>query len=287
MPVTLPAWLGTGPVVLDGTDRLAGDVSALVMDAGLRSGWGVFETLRAHGTATLAADRHLARLADGAERLGIEPDLVLARNALERTLAAPRDVHEVVVRMTLTAGPVAADGWPAVPLGRPTLAVTLHPAPPLPLDAVDAVTVAARRWPADVKTTSYVASILAVAEARRAGAGMAVLVDGEELLETAEGNLVAVVDGVLVTPPADGRLLPGVTRGLVLEEAQRRGVPVREGPLRHVDVARAEVVAVTSAVAGLRTLRSLDGVALAGSGAGDALHATVVALRDALESRRG
>jgi branched-subunit amino acid aminotransferase/4-amino-4-deoxychorismate lyase len=109
--------------------------------------------------------------------------------------------------------------------------VTLHPAPALPSPATRAVTVTARRWPADIKSTSYVASILATRQAQAAGADTAVLCDGDELLETAEGNLLAMIDGVLVTPEADGRLLPGVTRELVLEEAAF-GWACRSGPAR-------------------------------------------------------
>lgn len=259
----------------------------LALDAGFRSGWGVFETLRAHGTATLALDAHLARLADGAARLGIAVDVDAVRRDLHARLAEPRDATEVVARLTLTAGPVDADTWPAAPVGRPTFAVTLHPAPPLPLPPVAAACVTARRWPADVKTTSYVASILATAEARRAGADVAVLVDGDELLETAEGNLLALVDDVLVTAPADGRLLPGVLRGLVLEEVAREGLEVREAPL-HRDVARrADLLLVTSAVAEVRTVHALDGAPIAGSGhAAAPLHPLVTRIRERLARRR-
>ena len=290
---SLPAWLSDGPA-----DIASLDVSAL--DAGLRSGWGVFETLRAHGTATLGSERHVARLIAGADRLAIAVDGDHVHEALERTLAAPRDVHEVAVRITLTAGPVDAAAWPPTPIGAPTLVVTLHPAPALPCPATRAVTVTATRWPADLKATSYVASILATRQAQAAGADTAVLCDGDELLETAEGNLLAIIDGALVTPEADGRLLPGVTRELALEAAGRLGVPVRIGPLRRDDVVRAEAVMVSSAVTGLRTLTQLDGHVLQGAGPGagrpgagadartsaDALHPVVIALRQALEALR-
>jgi len=260
---------------------------AVQLDAGFRSGWGVFETLRAHGTATLAVDAHLARLASGATRLGIAVDVADVHEALASRLAAPRDRDEVVVRITVTAGPVDPGSWPALPVGRPSLAITLHPAPPLPMPPVAAASVTARRWPADVKTTSYAASILATEEARAAGADVAVLVDGDELLETAEGNLLALVDGVLITPPADGRLLAGVLRGLVLEEAPRAGVGVREAPLPREVARRADLVLVTSAVAEVRTVHTLDGVRVAGSGhASTPLHPLVTTLRAALAERR-
>jgi branched-subunit amino acid aminotransferase/4-amino-4-deoxychorismate lyase len=259
-------------------------VSAL--DAGLRSGIGVFETLRAHGTALLAPERHLERLLASAERLGIPLDRGHVEEALRRTLTAPRSVTEVAVRITVTAGAVDPDVWPATPTGRPSLLITLHPAPPLPGAPVTAVTVPARRWPADLKATSYLASVLAQRAAVSAGGDVAVLVDGDELLETAEGNLIAIVDGTLVTPPADGRLLPGVTRELVIEAGRRLGLEVRLAALRHADVDRADALLVTSAVSGLRTVRMLDGRPVRGSGAGDTLHSSVALLRDALDEQR-
>jgi len=272
----LPAWLGDAPAVMD-----ALEVSAL--DAGLRSGWGVFETLRAHGTTTIGRELHLARLIDGAERLGIAIDAEHVRTALLRTLAAPRETREVAARLTLTAGPVDPTAWPTVPVAAPTLVVTLHPAPPLPRPAARAATVSARRWPADIKSTSYVASILATREAQASGADTAILCDGDELLETAEGNLLAIIDGTLVTPEADGRLLPGVTRELVLQEAGRLGLPVRIAPLHRSDVTTAEVVITSSAVSGLRTIARLDGHVLRGA---DVVHPAVTALRGALDALR-
>jgi len=278
------------PIWVD--DRLVTSEDAVVsaLDLGLRSGLGVFETLRAHGTRTLAADRHIARLGQGADRLGIACDGAHVQHALDSILSAPRTTPDVVVRITLTAGAVdPSSGWPPAPLGRPTLIVTLHAAPPLPLPPAVAVTTVARRWPADVKSTSYVASLLATGAARAAGADLAVLTDGDELLETAEGNLFAIADGVLVTPADDGRLLSGITRGLVLEAATALAVPTRIGPLRSTDLAGVEALAASSSVAGLRTILRIDGVTpgRATSRTGRDEHATIVALRDALRDMLG
>ena len=277
--MTLPSWIGDGLASGDGP-------AVAAVDAGLRSGIGVFETLRAHGTAMLAEERHLERLADGAHRIGITVDLERIRDALQRTLAAPRAVQEVAVRITVTAGPVTSERWPPQPVGRPTLIITLHPAPSLPLPAVDAVTVPARRWPADVKSTSYLASVLAQREAVARGADAAVLHDGDELLETAEGNLFAIIGSELRTPPADGRLLPGVTRALVLETAALLDVRPTTAPLLRSEALAADALFVTSAVSGIRTVRTLDGVPVGSTGDEvttpalvDALRATLAALR--------
>lgn len=278
--MTLPAWCDDGPVVAD-----ARTISAL--DAGLRSGIGVFETLRAHGTRTLAADRHVTRLVVGARRLAIPVDTAQVTAALAATLALPREVDEVAVRLTVTAGAVADDAWPPAPRDAPRLLITLHPAPALPLPAVGAATVGARRWPADVKSTSYLASVLAQRDAQAAGADVGVLVDGEELLESAEGNLLVLADGTLTTPPDDGRLLPGVTRDLVLEAAEQRSIRIRRSEVRREDLVAADAVLLTSAVSGLRTVHTFDGAHVRGSDRDGDPHPSITVLRAALEAQRG
>jgi para-aminobenzoate synthetase/4-amino-4-deoxychorismate lyase len=72
-----------------------------------------------------------------------------------------------------------------------------------------------------------------------------------ELLETDRANVFAVIDGVLLTPPADGRLLPGTTRAAVLRAARSRGIRSGQKPLTLDELAEATEVFVTNAVAGV------------------------------------
>src|SRR5262249_26469284 len=83
-------------------------------------------------------------------------------------------------------------------------------------------------------------------------------VDGA-VLETDRANIFAVIDGVLHTPPADGRLLPGVTRNAVLRAARDEGLAVRATPLTIPRLLAASEVFVTNAVCGIRPVQSLAG----------------------------
>ena len=61
-----------------------------------------------------------------------------------------------------------------------------------------------------------------------------------EVLEGLSSNFFAIRDGVLITP--DEGILPGLTRSLILDEAQKAGIPVRfeglpVGDLRSLDEA--------------------------------------------------
>jgi para-aminobenzoate synthetase/4-amino-4-deoxychorismate lyase len=85
------------------------------------------------------------------------------------------------------------------------------------------------------------------------------IADGDgQILETDRASVFAVIDGVLRTPPADGRILPGVTRAAVLRLAARDGLPVREEPITTARLLAASEVFVTNSVAGLIPARTLD-----------------------------
>jgi para-aminobenzoate synthetase / 4-amino-4-deoxychorismate lyase len=70
---------------------------------------------------------------------------------------------------------------------------------------------------------------LARAEANEAKGALPLVLDSdEEVLEASRANVFAVEGGVLVTPAADGRILPGVARARAIETAGSLGIEVRE-----------------------------------------------------------
>jgi len=84
--------------------------------------------------------------------------------------------------------------------------------------------------------------------AARLGA-MPLLVDADGcVLETAVGNVWLVEHGALVTPPADGRILPGVTRAALLRRAPALGLDARAEPLGLDRLEAADAVFVTTAL---------------------------------------
>jgi para-aminobenzoate synthetase / 4-amino-4-deoxychorismate lyase len=94
----------------------------------------------------------------------------------------------------------------------------------------------------------------------RLGEEVPLLVDaGGDVLEAGRANVFAVVDGTLVTPPADGRILPGTARAATLRLAAELGIQATERPLPLAELAAADEVFLTSSVRGLRPARRLDG----------------------------
>ncbi len=79
------------------------------------------------------------------------------------------------------------------------------------------------------------------------------------VLETDRANVFAVADGVLRTPAADGRILPGVMRARVLAVAREAGVAVGTRPLALSELLAASEVFVTNAMRGLLPVLGADG----------------------------
>jgi para-aminobenzoate synthetase/4-amino-4-deoxychorismate lyase len=86
--------------------------------------------------------------------------------------------------------------------------------------------------------------------------------DDGTALETDRANVFAVTGSVLTTPPADGRLLPGITRARVLRLAATVGLAAEVTPLTRQDLLTAQEVFVTNSVRGIVPVRSVAGVTL-------------------------
>jgi para-aminobenzoate synthetase/4-amino-4-deoxychorismate lyase len=78
------------------------------------------------------------------------------------------------------------------------------------------------------------------------------------VLETDRASVFAVIDGVLRTPAADGRILPGIARERVLEAAQRSDVATEVGRLELADLRGASEVFVTNSLRGIVPVTALS-----------------------------
>jgi para-aminobenzoate synthetase / 4-amino-4-deoxychorismate lyase len=92
------------------------------------------------------------------------------------------------------------------------------------------------------------------------------LVDADgSALEASRGNVFSAGDGWIATPPADGRILPGIARGQALEVARQQGLEAREEQLTLDDLRLGEIF-LAGSVRGVEPVRRLDGVELEPSG---------------------
>ncbi len=91
-------------------------------------------------------------------------------------------------------------------------------------------------------------------------AAVPLLLDADrEVLEAGRANVFAVRGDALLTPPADGRIVPGIARRRALELARATGWDVREERLLIDDLLVADEVFLTNSVRGVERVHSIDG----------------------------
>jgi para-aminobenzoate synthetase/4-amino-4-deoxychorismate lyase len=93
-----------------------------------------------------------------------------------------------------------------------------------------------------------------------------VLDAGEEVLEASRANVFAVEHDVLITPAADGRILPGVARARAIEAACSLEIELREETLMVGQLIAAGEAFLTGSVRGVEPVRSIDDAELAPPG---------------------
>ncbi len=210
---------------------------------------GVFETLLVAGGRPVELEAHMARLAASLRELyGAEPE----DGAADLVLGAAEGLG--VGRVRLTAVP--RDG--GIDLDAHGEAIEAASAFAL---AAGAVALRSLVVPGGLGPHKWAdRALLEQAEADLADGTIALLVDDDgAVLEASRANVFAVRGGALVTPPADGRILPGMARAAVIEVAREAGREVREKPLTLAELADADGVFLTGSVRGIEPVGSLDG----------------------------
>jgi para-aminobenzoate synthetase/4-amino-4-deoxychorismate lyase len=89
---------------------------------------------------------------------------------------------------------------------------------------------------------------------------------GGELLEASRANVFAVEGDAMVTPPADGRILPGLARARAIETARALGIELREEALTIDRLIAAGEAFLTGSVRGVEPVRSVGDAELAEPG---------------------
>jgi branched-chain amino acid aminotransferase len=269
-----------------------------VYDRGFLYGDSVFEALRTYKGVPFALAEHMARLARSAERVLISMPITPEAFAGEVNAAvlarAAGEEAESYVRVVLTrgAGPLGLDPDLARDPLRVILVEPLAAPPPAHYERGIAVAIVAARRATDdtaaegAKVANYLASLLALKEAKSKGAAEAILADGRgHVLEGATSNVFVVKAGRLATPPVSAGILAGITRSKVMALAEEAGLRVDERTLLPEDLYSADEVFITSTVREILPVVAVDGRPVGqGRGPGGVTRALHRAFKDRVES---
>lgn len=255
-------------VWLNGKIVRARDARLSIFDRGFLYGDAVFETVRLYEGHPFLWQRHRKRLQHSLDRLGLPHPETKLEDAIEELSLACR-LSDAAVRITVTRG--VGEGLIPPEGLSPTILLTARTVPE-DLATQRASGVAVIRLPfgnggqsvvTGHKTTSYAAAIQGRLQAARTGAYEAIYVEADgRISEATTSNVFAVFGRTLHTPPLEAGCLPGITRQIILELAQRANLPVREAPIEADRLDRASEIFLTGSVIEVLPVSSLDGTAV-------------------------
>jgi len=232
------------------------DATVHIEDRGFQFADGVYEVVACFGGAYLDLQPHLQRLQRSCEAVRIplpkpmEELQVLVQQAYEKN-----PFEDAMVYIQVTRG-VAARSHVVREEMTPTLVITVRDLPK-PSDkklktGVKGITLRDIRWKhCEIKSIALLASVMGKQEAGQRGADEAFWLDEQgHVLEGCATNILAVIDGVLVTHPLDHQVLGGITRDMAMTVAQEAGIEVveREWKLDEVGLSECLMSSTTNAV---------------------------------------
>lgn len=228
-----------------------GDARIGVEDRGFQFADGVYEVIRIYRGRPFTLFEHLERLERSARAIQLDvPMAIDALSAEIKKFLAGGDVRDGMIYLQLTRGAAQRDHCFPTSI-KPTLLFYARPLPPVPNagegEGAKLLPVADERWKrCFIKSIALLPNVLAKNEAIAKGFDEAVFIDGGIVTECSASNVFAVIGGKLVTHPVGGKVLPGITRAVLLEIAPRIGIEVNERPLREEEAWRADELFITS-----------------------------------------
>ena len=253
-------------VYLDGHFVPGEHAKISVDDRGFTFGDGIYEGVRAIGGKLFAWTAHAARMSDGLAGLRIDfgPAKVAELAAISEQLLVDNRLRDGEAFLYLAVSRGVAPRGHGFPTGvAPTVyasATRFTPSRDQRARGVAAITHDDLRWArCDWKTLNLLGAVLARQAAAEAGAYEAILHRDGMVTEGGATNVVVVLDGALRTHPRSPRILPGVTRQIVLDCARAAGIQVDETAVSLDELRRADEILLCGTRTDVTPVVRLDG----------------------------
>ena len=127
-------------------------------------------------------------------------------------------------------------------------------------NGLPAITAQDTRWArCDIKSVSLLANVLLRQLAVDAGASETILLRDGQLTDSSASSVHAVIEGELRTPPNSWKLLPGTTRGVIEEIADKAGVKWHAVAVSESELRGASEILLGAATREVQPVTTLDG----------------------------
>jgi D-alanine transaminase len=243
------------------------------LDRGFLYSDGVYEVTPVYGGRPFRFAEHHARLTRSLKEIRMEDPLApeawreLYRELIARNHAGAADLY---IYVQVTRGAEHGRNHAPLPDVPRTVFAFASPWPTARAGALEnglpAITAADTRWArCDIKSVSLLANVLLRQLAVDEGATETILLRDGQLTDASASSVHVVMGGELRTPPNSWKLLPGTTRGVIEEIADKAGVRWRSAPVTEAELRSASEILLGAATREVQPVTALDGKAV-GSG---------------------
>ncbi len=259
--------MATDIVHLNGEFMPLSEARVPVLDRGFIFGDGVYEVIPVYSRHPFRLAEHLRRLQNSLDSVRLaNPHSDAEWSKLVHEMIARNEGEDQSIYFQITRGPSKrAHEFPAVV--KPTVFMMSTPLVTPPREQVErgvsCVSGTDFRWlKCDVKSVSLLGNCLLKQAAVDAGAAEIILFRDGNLTEAAACNVLVVCDGVLLAPPKNNLILPGITYDVVLELAEANRLPLHMRAVSEQEVRSAQEIWLTSSTKEVLAVTTLDGRAV-------------------------
>jgi len=221
-----------------------------VEDRGFQFADGVYEVVRIYNGRPFTLSEHLDRLARSCE--GIRLNAPLSKSELTREIGKyieKSPVREGMIYMQITRG--AAPRNHIFADSRPTVLFYSRPLPTVPPagtgEGLKLISQPDERWQRCwIKSIALLPNVLAKNAAVAAGCDEAVFVEKGIVTECSASNFFAVSGGKVLTHPVGPKVLPGITRLVLMDLCKQLDIPFVERAISEAECLAADEVFITS-----------------------------------------
>jgi len=248
-----------------------------VLDRGFMFGDGAYEVIPVYSRRAFRLREHLQRLENSLQGLRLTNLYSLAEwENLVLELIKRNQAEDQSLYLQVTRGVAPRDH--AFPKGvTPTVFMMsnplITPSKQQCENGISAISAVDIRWDrCDIKAIALLPNVLLRQMAVDAGSVETVLFRDGILTEGAASNIFAVEKGVILAPPKDRHMLPGITYDLLLELAETNDIPVNIGYFDEARIRAAEELWISSSTKEVLAITTLDGKAIGNAKPGPIFH---------------
>jgi D-alanine transaminase len=259
-------------VYLNGQFMPASEAKISPMDRGFLFGDGIYEVIPSYQGRCIGFSAHIQRLQQGLAALDIHSGLTeqdwreLVQHLLKENGAGNLGIYLHVSRGTDSKRAHAYPKDIAPTIFAYCFALPAEPEAVLAkAPRYKAVTAVDLRWQrCHIKSTALLGNVMHHQQAAALGLNECILFDEQDVLtEGSSTNVFIVKHGVVITPPLSHKILPGITRQLLLSILrQYSSLPLQERSVSRAELMAADEVWLTSSSKEVAAVVEVDGKAI-------------------------